>query len=283
MAADHDPPVYRGMTRAALDAAYNNRAAVADSEDWLAGWRQDSKPVRARPGVMRDLRYGAAARASLDYFPSGQPGAPLFIFFHGGYWMRNDKEMFAFAAEGPLAAGFDVAMVGYTLAPEARLSAIVAEAVSAADFLAREAGPLGFAPNKVIAGGWSAGGHLATMLCGHPLISAVLAISGIYDLEPIALCYVNDALRLSPDEVDRLSPLRALRASPAPIALAYGTAELAELQRQSADFADICVRRGQRARLLPLSGHNHFSILEELRAPSGRLVQEIGQLAAGGV
>jgi hypothetical protein len=97
------PAIYRGMDRPTLDAAYNNSAAVADSPEWLARWRERSAIVRASPGARVDIIYGARSRARLDYFPCGKKQAPLFVFIHGGYWQRNEKETFAFVADGPRA------------------------------------------------------------------------------------------------------------------------------------------------------------------------------------
>ena len=52
------PALYRGMDRAALDAAYNNAAAVADSQEWLARWRARSAVVRSGPSAHLDVAYG---------------------------------------------------------------------------------------------------------------------------------------------------------------------------------------------------------------------------------
>src|SRR5262245_56362251 len=96
--AEQDQPrasanaIYRGMDRAALDAAYNNGAAVADSEDWLARWRVRSDAIRASSGARNDIVYGQRPRTRLDYLPCGERNAPLFVFIHGGYWQRNEKE-----------------------------------------------------------------------------------------------------------------------------------------------------------------------------------------------
>jgi acetyl esterase/lipase len=92
--------IYRSMTRAELNQAYDNRAAVADSAAIIAGWARDSIPVRQRPGARLDIAYGPTPRNVLDYSPCGAPQPPLLIFIHGGYWLRNDKDMFAFAAQG---------------------------------------------------------------------------------------------------------------------------------------------------------------------------------------
>ena len=123
---------YGSMDRQTLDAAYNNSAAVADSERYLADWLRRSEALRAHMPDHLNLVYGDAPRARLDFFATNRAGAATLLFFHGGYWQRNAKEGFSFVAEGPLAHGFHVAVAGYTLAPEARMDGIVREARTAA-------------------------------------------------------------------------------------------------------------------------------------------------------
>src|SRR5687768_12374142 len=253
--------LYRGMARAALDAAYNNAAAVAGSAEIVAEWRRRSDILRTSS---KELRYGPAQRNRIDYFEA-KTRAPLLVFIHGGYWQHREKETFGFLAAGPLAHGISVALVGYTLAPEKRLDGIVAEVRAALDFLAR----------PLVVCGWSAGGHLTAMMMAHPHVRGGLAISGIFDLDPIRLCYLNEKLRLDEDEARRNSPLLHERSSK-PLVLSYGTEELPELQRQSRDYAQ---RFGHR--LLPLAGHDHFSILEELAAPGGALSSAVRGLLDG--
>ena len=119
--------IYRGMDRAALDAAYNNTAAVgqAKRDAYVAGWTKRSEAIRTTPGARLDLRYGEGARHRLDVFPCGAPAAPTLVYIHGGYWQMNDKEPYAFLGEGLLRAGFHLALMEYTLAPAARLDQIV--------------------------------------------------------------------------------------------------------------------------------------------------------------
>jgi hypothetical protein len=149
-------------------------------------------------------------------------------------------------------------MVGYTLAPAKRLTGIVAEIAAALDFLSAK----GF---SLYVSGWSAGGHLTAMAAAHPAVRGGLAISGIYDLEPMRLCYINDKLRLDEEETRRMSPLR-LPSPSRPLLVAYGGAELPELCRQSEDYGR-AIGRPARA----LASRNHFTILEELASPEGAL------------
>ncbi len=114
-----DDEAWRGWTQATLDAAYNNMAAVSDSQARLDDWSARSAALRAQQPSELEIPYGDGPRQRFDVFRSGIAGAPMLAFIHGGWWQRNSKEVFSCMAEGPMAAGFDVALVGYTLAPEA--------------------------------------------------------------------------------------------------------------------------------------------------------------------
>ncbi len=267
--SDQEPIVWQGFTQASLDAAYNNMAAVPDSAIRLADWSARSAALRARMPDELDLRYGLRERNRIDIFRCGQPDAPLLVFIHGGWWQRNSKEVFSCMAEGPMAGGMDVALVGYTLAPDASLTEITAEITMALDYLAASE-----AAKSCVLSGWSAGGHLTALALSHPFVAAGLSISGVFDLEPIRHSYINDRLHLDAEEVRTLSPAKQAWL-PKPIVLAYGTSELAELQRQSRDYAKKLDAIGQPALLRPLSGHDHFSILEEFAKPDGSLCKEV--------
>jgi arylformamidase len=263
--------LYRGMERAALDAAYNNRAAVPRFAEISAERVQRSARVRGTRAGRYDLRYGDASRERLDFFPAASPHAPVLAFIHGGYWQSNDKEPSSFLADGPLAHGFAVALIEYTLAPQADIARIVAEVRCAIDWLAANAGPLGGDPARIYVSGHSAGGHLAASALDRPGVAGVLAISGLYDLEPIRLCYLNEKLGLSEESARRHSPLFHLPERSPPIVVAVGAAELPELVRQSAHYAAALAARGLPARYLPLPGHDHFTVLDALARPDGAL------------
>lgn len=250
------------MDRATLDAAYNNAAAVKNSAQIVAGWQARSDEVRAKHPDGLDLKYGPAERNRIDFFEA-KKDSPLLVFIHGGYWQARAKELFAFIVPGALAHGISVALLGYTLAPQKRLEGIVAEINQALSYLDSRG-------NDIVVSGWSAGGHLTAMAMQHPAANAGLAISGIYDLEPIRLSYINEKLRLDPLEAKRNSPM-LMPAFSKPFAIAYGASELPELRRQSEDYAKLV----KDARLLALPRHNHFTILEELASPDGVLMREI--------
>jgi len=259
------------MDRAALDAAYDNANTVKESAAIMAAFRARSDAFRAAHPQSLDIRYGEAERNRIDVFPAGKE-RPLLVFIHGGYWQRRSKDDFSFLAAGPMANGIGVALVGYTLAPEKRLDGIVAEIFSALDFLKRNNNA------RLIVAGWSAGGHLTAMALSHPAVSAGLAISGIYDLEPMRLSYINDKLKLDEAEQKRNSPMLLQQASK-PLIVAWGGAELPELQRQSSEYGALRAHQGLPGRAEPLAGHDHFSILETLADPRGALAGMVSELA----
>ena len=276
-----DNPIYRGMDRQALDAAYDNSAAVKDSACILKEWTERSDVFRKRKSAVLDIRYGLSERNSIDYLPAPGSENALFVFIHGGYWQRNSKEMFAFVSEGLHARGINVALVGYTLAPEANMTRIVGEIDAALKKLVGEADQLGFDRSAIIVGGWSAGGHLAALACRNPFAKAAVTISGIFDLEPIRLCYLNGALDLTRQEVQSFSPARLISDVCAPTHIFVGEDELPELRRQSAEYQDKRQTGGLKTRFTLLSDKDHFSILEDFTNPESMLCKGVSELAQG--
>jgi arylformamidase len=277
--------VYRGMDRAALDAAYNNTAAVGQEKRnrYIADWTARSKALADKVRTKRDLRYGEAPRNRIDFYPSGKANAPTFVFIHGGYWQMSDKENYGFVGAGSLAHGINVALIEYTLAPAIKMDGIVAEVKRAVAWIVAHLGDLGAARDGVYVGGHSAGGHLTAAVVSEPGVKAAIPISGLFDLEPIRLCYLNDAVRMDEAEARRNSPLLSLPATAPPIVVSVGEDELSELRRQSADYYAAWTTKGLKGRYLPLAGHEHFSILEELASPDGKLTQALRDLIAGRV
>lgn len=270
--------LYRGMDKATLDAAYNNSMAVKNSSDLMVDFGEQSARARAAPGVVSGLRYGPAERNLIDYFPADRPG-PLVIFIHGGYWQMRAKENFSFIAKGMVARGLHVALVGYTLAPDATLGGIVQEIKDAIAYLRANAADYGGDPTRMVVTGWSAGGHLTAMCLDEQGVVGGLAISGIYDLEPMRLSYINDKLGLAPKDVADLSPVQ-LALSDKPLVVAFGEEELPELQRQSTEFFELRQSAGKPGRLLPLESLNHFTILSDLADPHSAPVDALCRLAA---
>ena len=267
--------LYRGMDRAQLDVAYNNSAAVPERDAIVADWAARSAKVRRENAARLDLAYGDTRRERLDLFLAIDPKAPTLAFIHGGYWQMNDKENFAFFAEGLLPLGINLAVIEYTLAPAARLDRIVSEVRRSVRWLAEHLGEYGADPNRLYVAGHSAGGHLTAMTMPLAEVCGGIAISGIYDLEPIRLNYLNEKLALDTTEAERNSPVRHLPETAGELLVAYGSRELPELCRQSIEYARAWTERGLPGHLLPVEGADHFTILDALAQPEGVLTRAL--------
>jgi arylformamidase len=277
MSTPFDALDWRKMSQQELDRGLNNGEAVAGSADIIAGSEARSAEMRKRYPAHLDLRYGPRDRNRIDFLKVREDG-PTLLFIHGGYWQNRAKETFALFAEGPLAYGINVALIGYTLAPDASLDQIVAEIHAGIDFLAQQLPALGGDGKGIVVSGWSAGGHLTAMALAHPFVRAGMGISGIYDLEPIRHSYLNAKLSLDEAASRRNSPMMLPGGPMKPISLVVGAAELPLLRKQTADFAGNRARHGLPVTYEEIAGANHFTIMNELASPMGRITRLIRQL-----
>ena len=256
---------WAAASRAERDLAYNNNTAVAEAPALIE--ERNAASAAMPPPLMHP--YGGTEREQWDLWPRAD--APMLVFIHGGYWQRNRRQDFWCMAQGALAMGWGFGLCGYSLAPDATLTQIVAQ-IDAALTALPPGGP-------VVLSGWSAGGHLTAMGAAHPRVAAAVAISGIFELGPIRDTYLNEKLALSDAELAALSPQR-LAPVHKPMAVAYGSAELPELCRQSRHFHGYRAEHHAPGPLIPVAGANHFTILDQIRRPGGSLLRAAADLLA---
>lgn len=272
------------LDRAALDKLYNNRAAVPTHPRDLERWATNSARTRDVMAHRADIAYGPHPRETLDLYTLPDAGAPLLVFIHGGYWQALSKAEHAFLASGFAGeAGLaNVAVVGYPLGPEADMDRIVASVRRAILFLWREAAPLGFDRNRIHVGGHSAGGQLTLMAlltdwskldgaAPADLVKSGFSVSGLYDLQPIQQCYVNDRLGMDEAVARRNSPLLLLPdfAGPLPpLVCAVGGAETPAYHQQQHDFVTAWQAKGRNGvTAITVPDRHHFDIIDELAQP----------------
>jgi arylformamidase len=271
---------WRAMDQAQLDDGLNNSTAVAGSAEITAGWVKRSEEMKAKHPDHLDLGYGSGARHKFDFLKAAD-GGPTLVLIHGGYWQMRSKDFFTCFAAGPMAHGINVAVVGYTLAPEASLDEIVAELHASVDALVEQSPALGADPARIVVTGWSAGGHLTATTLTHPAVKGGVAISGIYDLEPIRHSYLNEKLKLDEAMATRNSPLRQDSGPVAPLALVVGGIERPLLRQQTADMAAFRAAHGLPVSYEEIPGADHFTVMEQLESPTGRITTIIRQMIEG--
>ncbi|MDX6806238.1 alpha/beta hydrolase [Terrihabitans rhizophilus] len=269
---------WASLGQAERDAAYNNNAAVADSPALIEARNAASAIWRNAHPQGLDVAYGHGERTAFDLYPAADPSAPCLVFIHGGYWQKNSRENFAAYAEGLARSGWSVAMPSHTLAPEASLTQIAAEIREALDWLA-SSGPANGISGPLVLSGWSAGAQLAALHLDHPAVTAGLAISGVYELAPLRDTFLNQALRLTDDEIATLSPLRrpvCLK----PMAIAYGCDELPALVHDSLRLHQLREQASAPGALIALPGADHFTVLDQFRTLDGVLVRAAKEVLA---
>jgi len=241
---------------------------------FLAQYAALSTRAHARVPVQRDLRYGGAPRATLDYFPAraGTRRPGLLTYIHGGYWQEGSKDHSAFLAPAWHDAGMAHAVVGYTLAPEARLPQIVAECRAAHAWLVARADTLGFDPANVVIAGSSAGSYLAAASADRSSVPVrgIVPVSGVFDVAPLIGTSINGPLGLDATTaaaLDLLTPERRY----CPAVVAWGEVETDAFKRQSGAFAAGLHATGTPCLSLEVPGRNHFDVILELGDPASPL------------
>ena len=271
------------MTTTDYEVEYNNRRRVPDAGAIAERWKVASAAYRETAHAELDLRYGPGDRHRYDLF-FADSDAPLVAYVHGGYWQWGDRTLYSFLAEGLNANGLTVAVPSYSLCPSVSVLDIVGQlrAFLAVLWKRTRAHPL------VV--GHSAGGHLTAAMVAtdwrevpyvpDDLVRGGIAISGIFDLQPLVTTSINGAIGLDLKTARDASP----RFWPPPpqqraLTAAVGAAESSEFLRQSREIVGTWGAAGVETEYLEVPGTNHFTILDELTQPRSQLSKCVSAMA----
>jgi arylformamidase len=253
-----------------LSRAYANAEAIPGAAEFPPRWRAEAAALRDELGgrARMGLRYGARARQVVDLFLPEGTARGLLVFVHGGYWLAFAPGDWSGFAAGALARGWAVAMPGYTLAPEARISAMTDEVEAAIGLAAAEvAGP-------VVVTGHSAGGHLsARMACADRApdwrgrLARVVPISPLADLHPLMRTEMNAKLRIDAAEAAAESPALLARRPEVEVSVWVGAQERPAFLWQARLPSEVwdCPWHAE-------PGRHHFDVIEGLRDPASALM-----------
>ncbi|WP_162606462.1 alpha/beta hydrolase [Jiangella asiatica] len=204
--------------------------------------------------------YASVAGRDLRLWTFGRHDAPrpAVVFFHGGGWRRGRVDQFRPQAEHLAGRGMVAVLVEYrTDGPVAATQ----DALAAMGHVRSHAAALGADPDRLVAAGGSAGGHLA-------LATALLAPP---DLAPSALVLFNPVTDTTGDYPDgygrswfdadddarAYSPYHHLRPGTPPALVLHGTADTAVAFGNSRRFVDAMTAGGDQAILVAYEGQRH--------------------------
>ncbi len=264
--------VFGNFSRAELDQQYNNLVKVP--ADVLKAHRQywEEESDRARRSWVHhlDIPYGVSTLEKLDiYQPSGGGPRPVVVYIHGGYWRSGDKADCGYLANALCGVGMVAVVINYGLVPATPVGKQVEHCAAAVRWTLENIRGYGGDPDQVIVIGHSAGAHLAAMLIatptGHPILpeealKGIYALSGIYDLEPVARSYLNESVALTEDDVRSLSPVRLTHHAKVPCIVGVGLSEGEEYVRQAQEMARHWEAGGARVALRLFANEDHFTI-----------------------
>ena len=138
------------------------------------------------------------------YYPPGHKPSDkraAIVFFFGGGWTNGSPGQFEQHCKHLASRGMVAITADYRVASRHQVKAVscVADAKSAIRYVRKEATRLGVDPNRIVAAGGSAGGHLAVcagVIQGFDEIGEDLSISSV----PNAMALFNPAVVLAPAE-----------------------------------------------------------------------------------
>jgi arylformamidase len=253
-------------------AQYMSGQMRAHHPDLLAAFQRESDAAAAAPDAALDIAYGPHPRETFDFFAGPGERRGTLAFFHAGYWQSRDKSQFRFLAPALLARGFDVAMVNYPLCPDVDLAALVEAAREAVPAIRARAGG-----SRLMAAGHSAGAHIAVELAltdwrargldASP-IAAVVALSGVFDLEPLRSTPLNDRLRLDEDAARANSPIHRVVWGMPPALFAVGGGETDAFRAQNAAMHAAWTAAGNSGAVMEIAAADHFTLLRKLQGAS---------------
>jgi len=231
------------------------------------------------PKIDRDLRYGQDPRHRLDVHSSGGEGAgagaPVFVFVHGGGFVRGDKHnpgtpQYDLVGAWAVRHGWVGVTMTYRLAPEHKWPSGAEDVAAAVKWLRQNIAGYGGDPEKIVVAGNSAGAvHVASFAAGQggadaASIAGAAVLSGIYEIgvprpgEPEHAYY-------GPNPGPAASSLPGLLDSPIPLLFSVAERDPRFFQEAAARVVSAWLERhGTLPNLVWVEGHNHMSTIGSL-------------------
>jgi arylformamidase len=204
------------------------------------------------------------------------------LYIHGGYWQRGDKSVYSFIAKPFVNRGYSVAVMNYQMCPDVKLTEIAPQARNAIKWLWNNSSDLNISRDNFNVLGHSAGGHLTSEMLftnwsqedqalPKNLLHAAVAVSGIYDFEPILYCSENDGLGMDLLEAKAASLIHRKPSIDIPHILSFGLNEPLDMHRQSLDYAKAFADEFSSLEVIEVNNADHFETVDAITDENGEL------------
>lgn len=223
------------------------------------------------------------------YYPKNySKGTQIFMYIHGGYWQALGLDQTGAAAKSVTDMGLIYVGVSYDLCPSVGLDEIILQVQESFRFV-RHKFPFTHGFHIM---GHSAGAHLATMIMAQPahdfpelLPITLYPVSGIFDLRPLLNTDINDALKLTEESAESLSPMNGTNFKTiygntrrtARFIITYAENDSPAFHDQSRRFYEMLKATGCNAVLHEIENTDHFDIVEKAVDPSFELNKVISE------
>lgn len=189
---------------------------------------------------------------------------PAIVFFFGGGWAQGTPEQFSKQAAYLAKRGMVAARADYRVKSRHQVTpdACVEDAKSAVRWLRKNASTLGVDPDRIVAAGGSAGGHIAACTGTVPGFEAEGEDAAVSS-KPNAMILFNPVLHLGPIEQRMNDPETAKKITPnlhlekglPPALILFGTADA--LREGAKDYLEKAKELGAVAELYSAEGQPH--------------------------
>lgn len=229
------------------------------------------------PDVSYDDRF---ERTAMDIYlpPDEGTDRPAVLLIHGGGWSKFSKDVYVDHGHRLADAGYVVAAINYRLVPDGAYPLMIRDCLCALSFLRNNAAEYGIDPDRVAVGGYSAGGHLSSLIAvasdveefqpdcdagptGPP--QAVIAGAGPQDMNTMPQVaavknFLGGSKQDIPEVYDMASPIFHVRPGLPPFLFIHGEGDLFVDISHSRRMRDALIAEGNEARLLTLHGGGHL-------------------------
>jgi acetyl esterase len=259
---------------------------------------------RAGINVQRDLPYGPDPRHRLDVYCAGSPPGPLpvLLVFHGGGFVRGDKQERENAGIFFAREGYLVIIPNYRLGPNHHWPAGAEDVASALAWATTHAQQHGGDSKRIWLLGESAGAaHVATATLlsrFHPpgglAIAGAVLISGVYNVHLEQLARAQFGVP-SPDPRNEpyfgsdfasypsMSVVEHVDSRPFPLLMTFAELDLLPMQVQAGElFARLVVKHGFAPKLRVIRSHNHLTQIYSVNTGDTSLTAPVLEFLRGG-